>query len=67
MKQFSTIKHFTQKYPNFLTEGGLRHLIFNEDLNGFGVCIRRVGRRILLDEEALFAWVDQQKGGARHG
>lgn len=40
--------------------GGLRHLIFFADTNGFNKVIRRVGRRILIDEQAFFAWVDQQ-------
>ena len=44
--------------------GGLRHLIFNSAQNGFDTVIRRVGRRVLLDERAFFAWVDRQ-GGSR--
>lgn len=40
--------------------GGLRHLIFFAETNGFKKVIRRVGRRILIDEQAFFAWVDQQ-------
>lgn len=44
--------------------GGLRHLIFFEKTNGFDKVIRRIGRRVLIDEQAFFAWVDQQ-GGAK--
>ncbi len=40
--------------------GGLRHLIFNAHKNGFEAVIRRVGRRVLLDEQAYFQWVAQQ-------
>ena len=40
--------------------GGLRHLIFNADKNGFDAVIKRCGRRVLIDEEAFFEWVDQQ-------
>jgi hypothetical protein len=40
--------------------GGLRHLIFNAHRNGFGAAIRRVGRRVLIDERAFFQWVEQQ-------
>ena len=40
--------------------GGLRHLIFNAHKNGFESCIRRVGRRVLIDEQAFFTWVDAQ-------
>ncbi len=43
--------------------GGLRHLIFNAKSNGFDAVIRRVGRRVLIDEQSFFDWVNQ-KGGA---
>lgn len=41
-------------------QGGLRHLVFHAKQNNFEKCIRRVGRRILIDEQAYFAWVDEQ-------
>lgn len=44
--------------------GGLRHLIFHAASNGFDQVIRRVGRRVLIDEAAFFAWVDSN-GGAK--
>jgi hypothetical protein len=40
--------------------GGIRHLIFFAKINGFNKVIRRVGRRVLIDEAAFFAWVEQQ-------
>jgi len=43
--------------------GGLRHLIFNAHSNGFDAVVRRIGRRVLIDEAAFFAWADRQ--GAR--
>lgn len=45
------------------TTNGLRALIFNSKSNGFDKCIRRIGRRILIDEAAFYSWVDQQGGG----
>lgn len=45
--------------------GGLRHLIFNGHKNGFERCIRRVGRRVLIDEQAFFAWIDAQGMGEK--
>lgn len=36
--------------------GGLRHLIFNANSNGFDAVVRRVGRRVLIDEAAFFEW-----------
>lgn len=41
---------------------GLRHLVFNAHRNGFDVVIRRVGRRVLLDEASFFNWVEARQG-----
>lgn len=41
-------------------QGGLRHLIFHAQDNGFEKAIRRAGRRVLIDEAAFFEWLDQQ-------
>jgi len=43
--------------------GGLRHLVFNAERNGFATVIRRCGGRVLIDEDAFFAWVAEQNGG----
>ena len=42
--------------------GGLRHLIFYENQNGFAHCVVRLGRRVLIDEERFFEWADRQRG-----
>lgn len=52
------------KHHNYPPVGGLRHLVFNAKENGFDKCIRRVGRRILIDEQAYFKWVDEQSQNA---
>jgi len=41
--------------------GGMRHLIFHADKNGFATAFKRVGRRILVDEAAFFECVEQQQ------
>lgn len=41
-------------------QGGLRYLIFNAEENGFNKVIKRAGRRILIDEQAFFQWMDAQ-------
>jgi len=54
-----TIKQFSGKHPAF-PEGGLRFRIFNADKNGMadaGVIIRN-GRRVLIDEERFFGWLE---------
>jgi len=42
--------------------GGLRHLVFHEKSNGFHRVVKRCGRRVLIDERAFFAWVEEQGG-----
>ncbi len=54
-----TLKQFNQKHPAFPV-GGLRHHIFNESRNGMkeaGVIVRN-GRRILINEDKFFAWLE---------
>jgi len=40
--------------------GGLRNLIFNRHKNGFDKVIKKVGKRVLIDENAFFNWIEQQ-------
>lgn len=42
-------------------QGGLRHLIFHEKTNGFDAVVRRVGRRVLIDEAAFFVWAESKR------
>lgn len=44
-------------WPN---EGGLRWAIFNADKNGLASALRRVGRRVLIDEQAFHRWMSKQ-------
>jgi hypothetical protein len=52
-----TIKQWTQRHA-WPPTGGLRHLIFYAETNGFNKVIRRIGRRVLIDENAFFDWVN---------
>ncbi len=62
-----TVREFSRQHPSF-PEGGLRHLIFHSkprtstrgDLPGNGLepAIVRVGRKILIDEDRFFEWLD---------
>lgn len=47
------------EYYDWPTVGGLRHLIFFAEQNGFTQCIRRVGRRVLINESEFFNWVEK--------
>lgn len=54
-----TISQWTREH-NWPPQGGLRYLIFNEKTNGFHKVIKRIGKRVLIDENAFFEWVNQQ-------
>jgi len=53
-----TIKNWPEKHK-WPTESGLRYLVFNAHKNGFDSVIRRVGRRVLIDEREFFTWVEK--------
>ena len=52
-----------QEYHPWPAIGGLRHLIFNAETNGFNNVIVRAGRRVLIDEKAFFEWLNAHRGG----
>lgn len=57
-----TVKGFCEKHGKngWPTEASLRYHIFNEHSNGFHKCVKRVGSRVLIDENAFFIWVEEQ-------
>jgi hypothetical protein len=48
------------KYHAWPPLGGLRHLIFYSKTNGFDVCVKKIGRRVLIDEDKFFEWANTQ-------
>lgn len=46
--------------------GGLRNLIFNRKTNGLDqfAVVKKIGKRVLIDEAAFFEWVANQGKGA---
>jgi hypothetical protein len=51
------------KYHSWPPEGGLRHLIFYKEINGFATAFKKVGRRVLVDETEFFACIERKNGG----
>jgi hypothetical protein len=49
------------EYHDWPPIGGLRHLIFHAHTNGFSDCIVRVGRRVLINENKYFEWLEAKK------
>jgi hypothetical protein len=61
------------EYHDWPSQAALRYYIFNAKINNFDSVTKRVGRRVLLDESAFFAWIEnsgqkqdaQKAGGAK--
>lgn len=62
-KPYFTVKQLPLHYPAF-TENSIRWLIFHERTNGFHSCVRRIGRKVLIDASEFEAWIAKQ-GGAK--
>ena len=54
--RFLSVRQLAEAYP-FKSERGWRWTIFMADENGFRSCLLRVGRRVIIDEEALVLWL----------
>ncbi len=50
-------------YHPWPPQGGLRYLIFHEKTNGFSQCVVRVGKSVLIDEDAFVEWMRSKKEG----
>ncbi len=58
--KYLTKKQVCEKYP-FLTENMLKNLLFR-DAKGFrNQVVRKLGRRIIIDEEALLDYISNSK------
>lgn len=58
--QFLTFAQVADRYPGF-SEGSLRWLRFNGDINGFNSCIRKLGKRCLISTRSFELWVQSHK------
>lgn len=56
-----TVPQFCAEHPAF-TPGGLRWLLFHRETNGLDRAVVRVGRRVLIDVDRFFEWVNEQNG-----
>jgi len=57
-KIYLTVKQTAERYPAF-TEGAIRFLIFNRERNGFAPVVRKLGKKIILDEAAFVEWIER--------
>ena len=58
-RRLATVVEFCMKYPAFPI-GGLRWLLFHREQNGLDQAVIKLGRKILIDEEKFFEWLDSQ-------
>lgn len=59
-EKYLTKSQAIQKYP-FLSENMLKNLLF-KDIKGFrSKVVRKIGRRIILDEQALLLFISSSK------
>ncbi|WP_154017770.1 DNA-binding protein [Candidatus Protochlamydia phocaeensis] len=56
--KLSTVKHFCSKF-SWPSESALRAIILNASTNGFQSAIKRVGRRVLIDEQEFFKCINR--------
>jgi hypothetical protein len=61
-KTYLTVKQMAAKHPAF-SEASLRYHIFNERQNGLDKALIRVGKKILINEDAFWDWLENQRMG----
>jgi hypothetical protein len=65
MREIFTVSQFAERCPAF-KEPALRWIIFNRHTNGLtksGALVRN-GRRVLIDAEKFFSWLDARSKAA---
>lgn len=62
MPNLLTVRQMAEKHKAF-SEASLRYYIFHENTNGLSKALYRVGRKILINEDLFFSWIDEQNGG----
>lgn len=60
-KRYLTVRQTAERYPAF-TQGSIRWIIFNKDHNQFASVIRKLGKKIVIDEAEFVAWVERGVG-----
>lgn len=59
IKNLMTVSQFCKANPAF-SMGSIRNILFYENINGLKACgaTKRLGRKILIDCDKFFEWLD---------
>ena len=60
-ENYLTVRQCAEKY-NAFSENALRYYIFHAESNHLDKAIRRVGKKILIAENAFLSWIENQGG-----
>ena len=58
-RRLVTVRQFCQQHTAF-SVGGIRWLLFHRNQNGLERAVRKVGRRVLIDIDQFFLWIEGQ-------
>lgn len=56
-----TVQQLCQRTPAF-KEQTIRQFLFDRHENGLNRAVRHLGRKLLIDEEEFFRWIDERSG-----
>lgn len=59
--RWATVKQIPELYPGLFTKSSIRWLIFNEKQNGFSRCVRRLGKKVLINLDEFEDYIEQKK------
>lgn len=59
-KSFISVRRLSENHPDF-SEASIRYLLFNREENGLSQHVRKIGKKLLIDEFGFIDWIDNQK------
>jgi hypothetical protein len=62
--KFVSVKELSKIYPSF-SEASLRYWIFHSKQNGLSSCLRKLGKKVLINIGEFETWIDQHIEVAR--
>lgn len=60
-KKWTTIQLFIKRNTDWPSESSLRWMIYKSQENGLDAYLRKIGGRVLIDEQGFWEWIDSKK------